>query len=98
MIKVKNTTKAAKAIIAQFHSDYWNKGTIYDAYNKPSSRKIRAYEDIEDRARSTEGYNYDLKVVAAGCQTFSTMYSYTDAEGTHIVYDTATYTRVVDIA
>lgn len=98
MIKINASTKEGKSIIALFNSDYWNKGTIYDAYNKPSSRKIRAYEDIKYRAYNTEGYNHDLKVVAAGCQTFSTMYSYTDAEGTHIVYDTKCYTRVVDVA
>ena len=98
MIKVNASTKEGKSIIALFNSDYWNKGTIYDAYNKPSSRKIQAYTAILNRARGTEGYNHDLKVVAAGCQTFSTMYSYTDAEGTHVVYDTKCYTRVVDVA
>ena len=89
MIKrIKNTTKKARAIIDTFNSNYWNRGTIWEAYQKPSSTKVRAYEEILRRALDTEGYNHDLRITGASCHFFSTMYSYTDSEGTHIVYDT----------
>lgn len=97
MTTVKNTTKQAQSIIRTFNSG-WNKGkTIWDAYGKPSDAKVRAYEAILDRAVHTEGYNGDFIISGASSCFFSTMYSYTDAEGTHIVYDTPSDTKVVTI-
>lgn len=98
MTKVKNTTKAGQAIINTFNNKRWHKGSIYEAYNNPSSAKKNAYYEIECRAYSTDGYNHDLTVVGASSHFFSTMYSYTDEQGTHIVYDTHSDTKVVDIA
>lgn len=93
MIKrLNDTTKKAQQIINTFNSRYWNKGSIYEAYQNPSSAKINAYEGIERRAWNNEGYNHDLRITGASSHFFSTMYSYTDSEGTHIVYDTASNT------
>lgn len=88
MKRIKNTTKKAQQIINTFNSRYWNKGSIYEAYRNPSSAKINAYEGIERRAWNTEGYNHDLRITGASSHFFFTMYSFNDAEGTHIVYDT----------
>lgn len=98
MIKVNPGTKEARAIIATFKDMKWrNKGTIYDAYRKPSFFKVSAWEDISRRAAKTTGYNNDLRVTSANCYHFSTIYSYTNAEGTFIVFDTPSYTKVVKL-
>lgn len=92
-----NKTKQAQSIIRTFNSG-WRKGnTIYDAYANPSRAKINAYTAILKRALGTEGYNHDLRITGASCHIFSTMYSYADAEGTHIVYDTPSDTKVVTV-
>jgi len=98
MITVKAGTKAANAIIATFKDLKWsNKGSIYEAYGKPSATKVAIYESIKRRALETEGYNKDLRVTSANCYFFSTIYSYTNDEGTFIVYDTPSYTKIVKL-
>lgn len=91
-------TKEAAHIIALFKDLKWsNKGSIYEAYGKPSSVKINAWESIARRARGTEGYNKDLRCTSATCYFFSTIYSYTRPDGTFIVYDTPSYTKIVKL-
>ena len=73
-----------------------NKGSIFEAYDRPSSAKVSSYQDIVIRATNTEGYNNDIKVVGAGSWNYSTMYSFTDNKGwTFIVYDTADNTYLI---
>ena len=93
MTEIKKNTKKAAQIIADTFN---NLGSIFDAYVRPSSRKVFAYKEIERRAEATPGYNYDLHVCAAGCQTFSTTYTYTDAGKTYVVKDTPSYTYLVE--
>lgn len=91
-------TKEAAHIIALFKDLKWsNKGSIYEAYGKPSSAKISAWESIARRALGTEGYNKDLRCTSASCYFFSTIYSYTREDGTFIVYDTPSTTKIVKL-
>lgn len=90
MIDVNPWTKKGREIMYDYERcDY---GSIYDAYERPSCTKVRTYREIEDRARETPGYNYDLKVVGKSCHFYSTVYSYTDGGTTFIVKDTPSYT------
>lgn len=95
---VKNGTKEAAGIIARFNSSWSNKGDINTAYKKPSLAKVRAYNDIWDRAMRTEGYNHDLRVTGANCHMFTTMYSVSNDDGTtSIIYDTPSNTSILTI-
>ena len=85
--KVNPNTKAGRFILWDYQNR--NHGSIYEAYEKPSYRKIRSYEAIKARAISTHGYNRDLKVVGKNCNFYTTVYSYTIDGVTTIVKDTA---------
>ena len=86
--KIKATTKAGQRIIWEFNNIY--SGGIYDAYDRPSRRKVHAYEEIRDRAKQTSGYNFDLRVVGKSSHFFSTIYSVKNDDGTtSIIKDTA---------
>lgn len=88
--EVKPLSKKAKEILWDYaNRDY---GDIEDAYTKPSCYKVSSYREIERRAIKTEGYNYDLKVVAKSCHFYSTVYSYTQDGVKYIVKDTPSYT------
>lgn len=99
MKTVKNGTKEASAIISIFTDNKWsNKGSIYEAYGKPSATKVKAWKDIEARAKATAGYDDNLRVCSRNGYCFSTIYSYTTDEATFIVYDTKRGTKVVECA
>lgn len=98
MKQIKNGTKEAQSIIAVFNDKKWsNKGSIYDAYGKPSAKKVSIWKAIEKRAKETAGYNDDLRVVSRNGYLFSTMYSYTTDGTTYIVYDTKSETKVAEL-
>ncbi len=97
MKKINRNTKEAARIINTFNSSWANKGDINTAYKKPSPAKVKAYNDIWFRAKQTKGYNNDLRVTGAGSHKFSTMYSVTDENGTHIIYDTPSNTAILTI-
>ena len=98
MTDIKNTTQKGKGIIWDFENAYRGHD-IFDAYENPSYKKVESFETIRRRAFDTPGYNYDLKVVAASCYTYSTVYSYTDIDGTiYIVKDTKSNTYRVPLA
>lgn len=85
--KIKASTQKGQAIINDLSRHYY--GDIYDAYERPSRDKVHAYERIAQRARETEGYNYDLHIVGRSCHMFSTIYSVSNADGsTSIIKDT----------
>ncbi len=91
-------TKEAASIIALFKDLKWsNKGSIYEAYGKPSATKISVWESIARRALETEGYNKDLRCTSANCYFFSTIYSYTRPDGLFIVYDTPSGAKIVKL-
>lgn len=96
MITVNPKTKEAQGIISLFKDDKWsNKGSIYEAYGRPSATKVAVWNDIVQRAANTQGYNHDIRVTSCNTYRFSTMYSYTNDEGTFIIYDTPSYTKQV---
>lgn len=97
MKTVKNGTKEAQAIISIFQS-YSNKGDIWEAYGKPSATKVSIWRKIEARAKATDGYNDDLRIVSRNGYVFSTIYSYTVNDVTYIVYDTKSGTKIVEWA
>ena len=97
MESVKATTKKAADIIATFNRCKYDHAGIYDAYGRPSCYKVAAFNEIQERARNTAGYNHDLTVCGAGSSFFSTIYSYTDENGMHIVKDTPSNTFVVTV-
>jgi hypothetical protein len=97
MKRLNPNTKQAQEIVSAWERG-WSKGrTIWEAYARPSAEKVEAFQRILRRAVETEGYNGDIRITGASCQCFSTMYSFTDEEGTHIVWDTPSNTREVVI-
>ena len=96
MTKVNAGTKKAEAMIWEWENCY--KGNSVDeAYVSCSYKKQSSFEDIRLRACSTEGYNHDLKVTSAGSHFYSTMYSFTNDEGTFLVKDTASNTFILKL-
>ena len=93
---VKATTKQGQGIIHDLHTRYGH-DDIWDAYTRPSAAKVRAWRQIEATATTTPGYNHDLQIVGASSHFFSTVYSYTDADGQHIIKDTHANTYEVII-
>lgn len=51
---------------------------IYEAYKTPSVYKVRAFERC--KALCAEMNGFDLVISAAGCQTFSVVFSFMDEE------------------
>ena len=97
MTSINPGTKKAEAMIWEWKN--CNKGANVNAvYNKCSKIKQLTFQDIELRACGTEGYNHDLKVTSANCNFYSTMYSFTNDEGTFLVKDTASNTFILKIA
>ena len=85
--KVKASTQKGQGIIADLRR--CGDDSIYKAYDRPSYRKVRAFEEIKQRANGTEGYNHDLRICGHNCSTFSTVYSVSNADGTtSIIKDT----------
>ena len=76
-----------------------NKGKdLYSAYSgRVSQEKYDTFNDIWFRATQTEGYNHDLKVVAASSWFYSTMYSFTRDGKTFVVYDTHVNTYIFEV-
>ena len=98
MREIRKWTKEAESINAIFKDLKWsNKGSIYDAYGKPSAKKVGIWKSIEKRAKETEGYNDDLRVVSRNGYVFSTMYSFTVDGTTYIVYDTKSDTKMTEL-
>lgn len=95
MTTVKKNTSLYNAI----KSDYMHRGlgSIFEAYAKPSSKKVKSYLDIENRAKMTAGYNNDLRVVGASSHFYSTIYSYVVDGATYVVKDTASNTYIIEL-
>lgn len=95
MTKVNASTQKGQAIIYDHqHARYTD---IYQAYGKPSTRKVRSFYEIKDRAVNTPGYNHDLRISGAGSHFYSTVYSFTQEGKTHIVKDTASNVYMVTL-
>lgn len=47
---------------------------IWQAYDRPSARKVAAWHDCEQMCRDCDGHG--LCITAAGCQTFSVMFDF----------------------
>lgn len=70
------------------HSPY-KKKTLYDAYGKPSQRKVEAYKYCMDVCRNHDGFN-DY-IISYNCHFFTFGFIYYDIHGMqHVVYITAT--------
>ena len=96
MTKVNQNTKAAAHIIYDlFHNT--GRRSIYDAYTRPSSAKVRSFEAIKARALQTEGYNKDLHISGAGSHNYSTVYSFTIDGKTYAVKDTKSNTYITEV-
>ena len=91
-----NTQRAAEIVSTWNHYKNAHR-TIWDAYGRPSNAKIRTCEEIQNRARNTAGYNGDFSVAGAGSSFYSTVYSFTDDAGTHVIKDTYANTYEVII-
>lgn len=87
--EVKATTKEAEALRQDAQRwGRWTYNNIWEAYERPSIYKIRSFEEIERRARETEGYNHDLRIIGKNCMQYSTVYTFTEDGKTYIVKDT----------
>lgn len=72
--------KTAQAAAAWAYSprNYKSASDIYTAYKTPSVHKVRAFERCKSLCARLNGY--DLRIAAAGHQTFSVVFRFTDAE------------------
>lgn len=97
MVKVNKGTIKHEELLWKWQN--CNKGKdLNQAYRgKVSSEKNSSFNDIWFRAKQTEGYNDDLKVVAASSWFYSTMYSFTIDKQTFVVYDTHANTYIFEI-
>ena len=95
MKKINATTQLGRSIIWDYKNARYD--DIFDAYDRPSSRKVYTFRAIERRAESTEGYNHDLRVAGRSSHQYSTVYSYTVNGVTTIVKDTAANTYAVEV-
>lgn len=96
MTEIKAGTVKAQEMESLLNS-YGAARDIWDAYEKPSAAKARAWREIESRAQQTPGYAHDLKITGASSHFFSTIYSYIEDGVRHIIRDThaATYHTTV---
>lgn len=51
---------------------------IWQAYDRPSARKVAAWHDCENMCRECDGFG--LCITAASCQTFSVMFDFAHPE------------------
>ena len=93
--EIKKNTKKAAEMIADTARDL---GSIYQAYGRCSANKVRAWQDIKERAEKTPGYNNDLHLCSKSTSFFTTVYTYTDGGKTYIVKDTPTYVYRTELA
>ena len=96
MTVVNPGTKKAEALLWEYTNCYKGK-TLSDVYSSYSNRKLESFNNIRRRCFETEGYNKDLKIIGSNCNTYSTMYSFTNADGTFLVKDTYCNTFILKI-
>ena len=96
MTVVNPGTKKADAMLWEYTNCYRGR-SVNDVYGRCSAVKKSSFSVIELRACGTEGYNHDLKVTGANCNTYSTMYTFTNADGTFLVKDTYCNTFILKI-
>lgn len=92
MVEIKQNTKKAAEMIDDLNRSYYRGWSFWDVYGRASDTKRRAWEQIEDRARNTPGYEHNLHITGASSHFFSTIYSYIEDGVRHIIKDTASYT------
>ena len=97
MTKINPGTKKAEAMIYEW-KNCWKGDDVRLAYGKCSFDKQVSFDSIRRRACETEGYNHDLKVTSASCYFYSTMYTFTNNEGTFLVKDVKSNTYILKIA
>lgn len=95
--EVKATTKKAEALRQDARQERWTYSDIYEAYERPSVYKVRSFNAIANRARETEGYNNDLKIIGKNCMQYSTVYTFTENGTTYIVKDTKDNTYITTL-
>lgn len=69
-------TAQAAAAWAYSPRNYKSATDIYGAYKTPSIYKVRAFERCKELCAKMHGH--DLIISAAGCQTFSVVFRFTD--------------------
>lgn len=79
--KVNPTTKQRRYMLYDFARAGYK--SIYDAYGKPSKRKMDAYEDCELMREWCNGYSG--RVSSRSTTAFSYMFAFDDNEGSYIV-------------
>lgn len=94
MIKVNPDTKLADRIISKYRyalTKQWD--SIYKAYEKPSKKKIEAWETCKAICREYDGDN--LMVAGAGSYNFSAVFTFVDktTQNICIAYITKGYNR-----
>ena len=94
MTEINKNTKKTQAIINELARNR-HMTDIYDAYDRPSRRKVESFREIEYRCEHTEGYNGDLHITGYNTSTYSTVYSCTKGGMSFVVKDTAENTYVV---
>lgn len=96
MTKVNKGTRKAEEMRRDLGYATYNRD-IYDAYDRPSRRKVETFNEIKQRALDTDGYNGDLHVCGHNTSTYSTIYSFTQDGTTYIVKDTKSYTYITEL-
>ena len=79
------TTKKAEHMIHAYEKS--TASTIWQAYGKPSDRKVSAYQKIVKEMSEAKGYG--MRITGAGSDIFSCAYVLKDPEGhRYLIYHT----------
>lgn len=91
-LKIKNTALLRGALTEYLHS---NCDDIYEAYGKPSSKKVTAFNYIKKEYKKNNAI-MEARVINKGCQRFS-MGAIIEKEGRkYFIYDTRDNRRCLD--
>ena len=92
----KGLNKQERYYLSMLKANQYSGRGIYDAYKSPSSRKVKAYEEIAIECLRRGGSG--LCVLNAGCQFFSVGYFYPDPETGELRACIELPTRTLDFA
>lgn len=94
--QIENTSRRHQTIARQnaeyaYNNRRWTYGDIFEAYSKPSTAKVRAWEYCKQLCKEVNGH--DIIISARGCQTFSVCFKFEDNGRPCYAYITRDYDR-----
>lgn len=91
-LKIQNTELLRGALTEYLHSN-WD--DIYDAYERPSAKKVKAFNYIKKEYNKNNAI-MEARVIKNGCQFFSMGAIIEKDKRKYFIYDTRDYRRCLD--